>query len=112
MGAVDHLMHSARGSTAQLQADAAAYGVTLEPHHLAPQDYRLWMEHGPAVNLFQRLQTQWRTTSNGVIGLDYGVALQLAPIWGITVDTDLMDNLQVLEVHARDKINKKLNLQR
>ena len=112
MGAVDHLMRGTRGSTAQLQADAAAYGVTLEPHHLAPQNYRLWAEHWPAVNLFQRLQTQWRATSGGVVGLDYGVALQLAPIWGIAVDADLMENLQVLEVHARDAINKQANRKR
>jgi len=112
MGAVDHLMRAARGSTAQMEADAAAYGVKLEPHHLAPRSYRLWAEHWPAVNLFQRMQTQWRATSGGVVGLDYGVLLQLAPIWGVVVDAGLMENFQVLEAHARDTINRQANQRR
>jgi hypothetical protein len=46
------------------------------------------------------------------VGLDYGVVMLMAPIWGITVDADLMENLQVLEVHARDTINKRANQRR
>jgi len=100
-------MRSGR-DTAQLQADAARYGVILEPHHLAPVDYRLWAELWPVVLLFQRSQTQWRATSSGVIGLDYGPVLgQLAQLLGVTVDLQLLDDLQTMELHAREKINRK-----
>lgn len=100
-------MRSGR-DTAQLQADAARYGVILEPHHLAPVDCRLWAELWPVVSLFQRSQTQWRATSAGVVGLDYGPVLgQLARLLGVTVDLQLLDDLQVMELHAREKLNRK-----
>jgi len=100
-------MRSGR-DTAQLQADAARYGVILEPHHLAPVDCRVWVELWPVVMLFQRSQTQWRATSSGVIGLDYGPVLgQLAQLLGVTVDLQLLDDLQTMELHAREKINRK-----
>ena len=100
-------MRSGR-DTAQLQADAARYGVILEPHHLAPVDCRVWAELWPVVSLFQRSQTQWRATSSGVVGLDYGPVLgQLAQLLGVTVDLQLLDDLQTMELHAREKINRK-----
>lgn len=100
-------MRSGR-DTAQLQADAARYGVILEPHHLTPVDCRLWAELWPVVSLFQRSQTQWRATSGGVVGLDYGVVLgPLATVLGIDVNAQLLDDLQVMELHAREKLNRK-----
>lgn len=107
MGAVDHLMRAGRGDTAQLQEDAARYGVTLEAHHLAPADYGLWAEHWPAVNLFMRCQTQWRATSSGVVGLDYGVLLQVAPLLSVVVDAQVLDDVQTMEAHAIGKINRR-----
>ena len=100
-------MRSGR-DTAQLQADAARYGVILEPHHLAAVDCKVWVELWPVVMLFQRSQTQWRATSSGVIGLDYGVVLgPLAAVLGIDVNAQLLDDLQTMELHAREKINRK-----
>lgn len=104
---MDFLFASGSKSSAQLQADAAAYGVLIEPHHLAPREYRLWAEHWPAVDLFSRLQTQWRATSGGLVGLDYGVLMALAPVWGVTVTRPVMDALQVMEVHAREILNQR-----
>ena len=103
---MDHLFRS-KGSTAQLQADAAAYGVILEGHHLQSPDYRLWAEHWPAVELFMRCQTQWRATSSGVVGLDYGVLLAIAPMLGRTMDAALLDEVQTMELHARELINRR-----
>lgn len=99
-------MRAGKGDTAQLQADAAAYGVILEPHHLAPPDYRLWAEHLPAVDLFARCMTQWRATSGGVMGLDYGVVLAMANLYQVHDMPRVMEDLQVMEIHARDRINK------
>ena len=103
---MEHLLRR-RGDTAQLQQDAAAYGVILEPHHLAPQDFRLWAELWPAVQLFMRCLTQWRATSTGVLGLDYGVLLQLAPVFGVTVNAAMMDDIQAMEAQAIETLNRR-----
>ena len=99
-------MRSSKGDTGQLQADAAAYGIILEPHHVEPEQYPLWPEHADAVDLFLRCMTQWRAAGNGVIGLDYGVVLQLASLYGIRDPGTTLEELQVMELHARDLINK------
>jgi hypothetical protein len=103
---VDHLFRS-KGDTAQAEADAARFGVILEAHHLAPRNHHLWAELWPAVLLFMRCQTQWRATSGGVLGLDYGVLLQLAPVYGVTVDAAMMDDIQAMELHAREQLNRR-----
>jgi len=100
-------LRSRKGDTAQLQADAAAYGVILEAHHLAPAEYVLWPEHWSAVELFTRCDTQWRADGNGLIGLDYGVVLQMASLYQIKDLPSVMEDLQVMELHARELINKK-----
>jgi hypothetical protein len=41
-----------------------------------------------------------------VIGLDYGVVLQLARLYGIRDPGATLEELQVMELHARDLINK------
>lgn len=103
---MNHLFRS-RGDTAQAEADAARFGVILQAHHLAPRNHHLWAELWPVVNLFQRSMTQWRATSGGVVGLDYGVILgHLAPLYGVTVDPEMMDDLQTMELHARDLLNR------
>lgn len=65
------------------------------------------MELWPVVLLFQRSQTQWNATSNGVIGLDYSSVLgPVASVLGITVDLQLLDDLQVMELHARERFSR------
>jgi hypothetical protein len=81
--------------------------VILETHHLEPAEYLLWPEHWPAVELFIRCMTQWRTGANGVVGLDYGVVLQMASLYQIRDLPSVMEDLQVMELHARELINKK-----
>lgn len=104
---MDHLLRKRQGvDTAQLRADAAAYGVILEPHHLEPVSYGLWAEHLPAVELLARCITQWRAGSNGVIGLDYGVVLKMARLYGTPDLPRVMEDLQLMEFHARELINK------
>jgi len=54
-----------------------------------------------------RCQTQWRATSGGVLGLDYGVLLQLAPVYGVEVNAAMMDDIQAMELHAREQLNRR-----
>lgn len=54
-----------------------------------------------------RCLTQWRATSGGVVGLDYGVVLEMARLYGTPNLRETMEDLQVMEVHARDLINER-----
>lgn len=56
--------------------------------------------------MFLRCQTQWRATSSGVIGLDYGVVIELARLQQISDPMQLLDDLQIMELHARELLNK------
>ena len=102
-------MRSSKGDTAQLQADAAGYGVIIEPHHIEPEHYGLWPEHAAGVDLFLRCMTQWRSVGEKLIGLDYGVVLQLASLYQVSDPAKTLEDLQVMELHAREKINKRLD---
>lgn len=58
------------------------------------------------MQLFQRVQTQWRTgPMGGVIGFDYPAVETLARLAGITVTPDMMDGLQVMEGAALAALN-------
>jgi hypothetical protein len=41
-----------------------------------------------------------------VIGLDYGVVIELARLQQISDPMQLLDDLQVMELHARELLNK------
>jgi hypothetical protein len=102
---VEHLLH---GSSAdkELLADAAAFGLALPEKMLAPKVYMLWPEHLEVMSLFMRCMTQWRCGASGVIGLDYGVVIQMASLYQIQDLASVMEDLQIMELHARDLINK------
>lgn len=56
--------------------------------------------------MFLRCQTQWRSTGHGVMGLDYGVVLQLCDVYAVGDKRQLMDDLQIMEARARELINE------
>lgn len=85
-------------------ADAKMLGVILPPPE--PVAFEIWPENLDTVQLFIDCQTQWRTTSAGVIGLDYGVVLALASLNGATDPLALLRDLQVMEMRARELINQ------
>jgi hypothetical protein len=64
----------------------------------APVDFEVLQENWPALDLFLRVQTQWRTGMNGPIGLDYG-----AVAWVLRLTADeathraLLEDLQIME---------------
>ena len=84
-------------------ADAKALGVILpEPE---PVEFAIWPENLETVELFMDVQTQWRTSSSGVIGLDYGVVLALLSLNGATDPLAVLRDLQVMETRAVELIN-------
>lgn len=56
--------------------------------------------------MFLQCQTQWRTSGSGVIGLDYGVVLQMMDLYTVGNRRQTLEDLQVMESRARELINK------
>lgn len=104
---MEHILRGGNQSNSELDAEAAAYGVILPDHMTQPQHFTLWADHLPAVELFMRCMTQWRCGSSGVIGLDYGVVLEMAKLYQTPHLPATMEHLQVMEVHARELLNEK-----
>ena len=93
----------------ELLEDLKAYGADASalPERLTkPVEFEVWPEHEEAVLLFLRCQTQWRTTSGGVMGLDYGVVLQVMDLYAVEDRRRTLEDLQVMEARARELLNK------
>lgn len=71
-----------------------------------PQIFEVWAEHEDVVMTFLRCQTQWRTTMSGVMGLDYGVVLQLLDLYAVGNRQQVLEDLQVMEGRAKELINE------
>ena len=102
---MEYLLHGSSANK-ELLADAAAFGLALPEAMLAPKVYHIWPEHMEVLSLFLRCMTQWRCGASGVIGLDYGVVLQMASLYQIQDLACVMEDLQIMELHARNLINK------
>lgn len=59
------------------------------------------------VQMFLRVQTQWRTTMSGVIGLDYAAVRWLFKLYEVDEPRSLLEDLQVMEAAAMSVINEK-----
>lgn len=63
-----------------------------------PEHLEVFEENWPAVEMFLRVQTQWRTGMNGPVGLDY-----MAVAWVLKLTAEeanhraLLEDLQVME---------------
>ena len=72
-------------------------------------DCEVWEENWPAVEMFLRVQTQWRTTMNGLLGLDYGAVAWLFKMYAVEDPRALLEDLQVMEAAAMAAINDRSN---
>jgi hypothetical protein len=71
-----------------------------------PKEFEVWPEHEDAVLMFLRCQSQWRTGGSGVVGLDYGVVLQMMDLYAVDDRRQTLEDLQVMESRARELLNK------
>ena len=55
--------------------------------------------------MFLRCQTQWRTTMNGVLGLDYGAVAWVLKLYEVEDQRSMLQDLQVMEAAAMVTIN-------
>ena len=86
-------------------ADAAAFGIAL-PQPDGPDDFEVWQENWPAVEMFLRCQTQWRTSMNGIVGLDYGALAWVFRLYEVEDPRSLLEDLQVMEGAVMQVLNK------
>ncbi len=84
--------------------DAAAFGLEL-PAAERDEDCLVWPEAWPAVDLFLKVQTQWRGGASGIIGLDYGAVRWVMQLYGAEDDRELLEDLQVIEARVIEKVN-------
>jgi hypothetical protein len=54
-----------------------------------------------------RVQTQWRTTMNGVLGLDYGAVAWLFRLYEVEDERSMLEDLQVMETAAMAALNER-----
>lgn len=80
------------------EADAAALGVAPPVKAETSDEFEVFEENWPVVELFLRVQTQWRTGMGGPVGLDYGaVAWVLKLTAEETSHRSLLEDLQIME---------------
>lgn len=89
----------------ETDTDAAALGIVM-PEQLS-ENFEVWEENWPAVEMFMRVQTQWRTTMNGVLGLDYAALAWLFMMYEVQDQRALLEDLQVMEVAVLDAFAKR-----
>jgi hypothetical protein len=84
---------------------ANAFNIVSDETTPADPTFEVWEENWAAVQMFLRLQTQWRMGMNGVIGLDYGAAEWLFRLYAAKEPASLLEDLQVIEAAAMAKLN-------
>jgi hypothetical protein len=77
------------------------------PEQPRTDDFEVWEENWSVVEMFLRVQTQWRTTMNGVLGLDYGALAWLFMMYEVKDQRALLEDLQVMEAAAMVTINSR-----
>ena len=76
--------------------DAAVLGIVVEEGP-ASDEFEVWPENWDAVLMWCRVQTQWRTSAGGVIGLDYSALAWLFKMYAVEDPRALLEDLQVME---------------
>ncbi len=89
------------GDIDELADDAAAFGLVLPTQ--PADEFELWPEHVPAVELFYAVQTQWRVLPSGHFqGLDYPAVESLMRMrrYPVKQRAALLAELQIMELAA------------
>ena len=71
------------------------------------KDFEVWEENRDIVDMFMRMQTQWRTSMSGAVGLDYAALEWLCRLYPVDDQQELFEGLQVMEYTALNCFNKK-----
>lgn len=90
-----------------MEGDAAFFGIVL-PKPAEPESFDVWPENWPALMLYLRCSTQWRTAgmSGQRLGLDYPAVLAMADLHGCR-DADTMDKIGTIEREILNSVRAK-----
>ena len=77
------------------------------PEQPRTDDFEVWEENWPVLEMFLRCQTQWRTTMSGVLGLDYGAVAWVLKLYEVEDQRSMLEDLQVMEAAAMATINSR-----
>lgn len=67
----------------------------------------MWEDNWLAVQLWCSMQTQWRTSMGGVIGLDYGALAWVFKLYEVEDQRSMLEDIQVMEATALSKLNER-----
>ena len=81
-------------------------GLVL-PEQPRTDDFEVWEENWPVLEMFLRCQTQGRTTMSGVLGLDYAAVAWVLKLYEVEDQRALLEDLQVMEAAAMATINSR-----
>jgi hypothetical protein len=82
-------------------------GISLPDLPAAPaEDFGVWPDNWATIEMFLRVQTQWRTSMGGIVGLDYAAVAWVLKLYGIEDQRSLLEDLQVMEAAAMRVMNK------
>ena len=71
------------------------------------KDFEVWDDNWATVQMFLRIQTQWRVSMGGPVGLDYASLNWLCTLYPVEDQQLLFEGLQVMEITALNCFNKK-----
>lgn len=69
-------------------------------------EFELWEEHLPVVELFMRCIRQWRVVGESFLGIDYSALEMVSKLMGMDLTLDLLDDFQIMEARAVEHMNK------
>jgi hypothetical protein len=100
----DAALYWLKGGTSNEEAisDLKAFGApqeVIDEMYAAQKndDFEVWSENWPFIEMFLRLQTQWRTSFGGLVGLDYSAARWLFELYSVEDRKEMLEALQVME---------------
>lgn len=63
-------------------------------------DFEVWDENWPILEMWLRLQTQWRTSFGGLVGLDYLACKMMFDLYEVPDQREMMDCIIIMERSA------------
>ena len=81
------------------------FGLDL-PEMEPEGDYEVLPEAWPAVDMFLRVQTQWRVSGGALIGLDYSAVRWMFEIQRVEDQADLLSDLQIIEATVIEAMHR------
>ena len=113
---IDAAHYWVRGATSYSEAisDLVALGAPDEAikelrAKQGAEHFEVWEENWQAVEMFLRLQTQWRVGFSGLLGLDYLAAKWLFDVYSVEDHKEMLDALMTMERAALSALSEDQN---